>query len=183
MEWLTLFLLAVVLGTDAFSVAVGLGLGAFLGRRQVLGLVFTVAAYHVFMPLAGWWTGRVVEFFLGRLASFLGAAVLIYLGLRLVWSNFRLAEEEPPVLRSGFWGTLLLGASVSLDALSVGFSLGVYHFPPLLVALVCGAIAGLMTALGLGLGRLAGVLVGRRAQLVGGLVLIGVGLHFLQGVG
>ncbi|MGO0123403.1 manganese efflux pump MntP [Desulfothermobacter acidiphilus] len=182
MEWLTLFLLAVVLGTDAFSVAVGLGLGALLSRRRALGLIFTVAAYHVFMPLAGWWTGKLVELFLGSLAALLGAAVLLYLGARLLWSHFRRGEGEAPALRPGLGGILLLGASVSLDALSVGFSLGVYHFPPLLVALVCGAVAGFMTALGLGLGRLAGVLVGRWAQLAGGILLIGIGLHFLRGV-
>ncbi|MCL6558000.1 MAG: manganese efflux pump MntP family protein, partial [Firmicutes bacterium] len=86
----------------------------------------------------------------------------------------------PSVMLPGAVGLLSLGASVSMDALTVGFTLGIYHFEPLLTAAVVGFVAGLMTALGLGLGRLIRAWVGRRAQLVGGLILFGVGINLLR---
>ena len=74
---------------------------------------------------------------------------------------------------------VLLGASVSMDALSVGFTLGTQQVNLLLAAGVIGLVAGLMTACGLVFGRFLGNRVGERAQLLGGLILIGIGIKLL----
>lgn len=179
MSPLAVVLLAVALGADAFSVCLGLGLGG-ISRRRGCFLVFVVTLFHVLMPLAGWWLGEFTGTLLGRLAGTVGAVLLFFLGIRMIYGT--LLTKAPRAYSSfapGIWGMLCLGASVSMDALSVGFALGVYRINPLLIAGVVGLVAGLMTALGLGLGRSTGARLGQRAQLIGGLILFIVGIHLL----
>lgn len=173
-------LLGMALATDAFSACLGVGFGG-ISRRRAFLLVLTVTLLHVLMPLLGWWLGSAVGTVLGRLAGIIGAVMLFFFGMRMVIGGFRAADPASAcALPMGRLGVLILGASVSMDALGVGFVLAVYYpCSPLLVAGIFGLVAGLMTALGLELGRTVGNWVGQRAQVLGGLILLGVGIHLL----
>lgn len=167
--------LAVALGTDAFSLCIGIGLVG-VSRRQVFLLTVTVFLYHVFMPLTGWVVGEFAGKAIGRTAAVAGALLLVYLGIRMVWVAVKANPEyEPKITRFNTWGLLLLGASVSMDALSVGFTLGTVRVNLLFTATVIGVVAGAMTFAGLVFGRFLGNLAGTRAQLLGGLILVGIG--------
>ncbi|RJX19026.1 MAG: manganese efflux pump [Ammonifex sp.] len=180
MNLLTIVLLAVALGVDAFSVCLGIGLVGVSRRRSLL-LIAIIAVFHVIMPLTGWWAGETLGAYLGRLAGIVGAVLLFFLGGRMIYAAVRCGVPEVTyAVLPGTVVLLSLGASVSMDALAVGFTLGVYRYEPLVVAVTVGLVAGLMTALGLGLGRVISAWVGRRAQLVGGLILFAVGVNLLR---
>jgi putative Mn2+ efflux pump MntP len=174
----TVLLLAGALGTDAFSLCLGLGLNGFR-RRLVWMLVGLIVALHIILPIAGWYAGEFTGRLVGRWAAYLGAAVLFYLGVKMVRES--LAEEQitRKPMRPGFLGLTVLAGSVSMDALSVGFTLGTVGAALLFTAVVIGLVAGLMSAGAFILARRVENWVGRRAQLLGGLVLIGVGLRLL----
>jgi len=72
-----------------------------------------------------------------------------------------------------------LAASVSLDALSVGFSLGTIRADIFMTVMIIGIIAGLMTGMGLVLGRIMGTRLGEKAELFGGLALLLIGIKLL----
>jgi putative Mn2+ efflux pump MntP len=176
MSFFTLIILAVALGTDAFSLCVGIGM-AGINRKQMLLIILTVLFFHIFMPLAGWYTGELAGNLLGRAASVIGSLLLIYLGFRMIQAA--LLKEQGSgikVLKFNLPGLVLLGASVSMDALSVGFTLGAQQVDLLRTALTIGLVAGAMTAAGLVFGRFINGLVGERAQLLGGVILIGIGI-------
>ncbi|HAP93186.1 MAG TPA: manganese efflux pump MntP [Desulfotomaculum sp.] len=179
METITLFLLALALGTDAFSLCLGIGM-AGITRRQIIMISLSVLAFHIIMPLAGWQIGGVAGKLLGQAASVAGALLLLYLGVRMIWHALRGDSAIAPriVLLKG-WGVLLIGLGVSMDALAVGFTLGTQGVSLLLTALVFGLVAGLMTLCGLLLGRWLGYRIGERAQLVGGVVLVGIGVKLV----
>ncbi len=174
----TVLLLAGALGTDAFSMCLGLGLNGFR-RRLAWMLVGLIVVLHVVLPVAGWWAGELTGRLVGRWAAYLGAAILFYLGVKMVWES--LAEEHiaRKPMNTGFLGLAVLAGSVSMDALSVGFTLGAAGAALLLTAGVIGLVAGLMSAGAFVLARRVEDWVGRRAQLLGGLVLIGVGVRLL----
>ncbi|MEW5762623.1 MAG: manganese efflux pump MntP family protein [Bacillota bacterium] len=180
MPKIELLLLAAALGTDAFSLCLGLGL-AGMSRRRAEALIFIVFIFHILMPLAGWLAGGLVGRLAGRAAAFVGALVLVYLGARMIYGAAQRREEAvPPVIVLAGLGTILmLGLSVSLDALGVGFTLGVTGGALLETALVIGLVAGLMTAAGFALGRRVGNWAGRWAHLAGGAILVGVGVRLL----
>jgi len=173
---ITLLILAVALGTDAFSMCLGLGMTG-VRRRQILIVSFTVLAFHVIMPLVGWFAGEIVGSLLGKAASIAGALVLIYLGVRMLYSAWKgggdLSSQDALVTTGGM---LLLAASVSMDALSVGFSLGTQSVDLPLTVSVIGVVAGVMTAAGLIFGRYVGSRMGERAVGVGGVLLVGIGV-------
>lgn len=179
MNLLTILALAVALGTDAFSMCLGLGL-AGVTRRQVLIVSATVLVFHIVMPLLGWYAGEFAGTVVGRAAGIAGALLLVYLGIKMIRSARRGGDDaDPRVVLVNTWGLLLLAASVSMDALSVGFSLGTRQVNLLLTAGIIGVTAGLMTAAGLILGRFVGTRVGERAVLGGGLLLVGIGLRMM----
>lgn len=175
MSIVTVLLLAVALGTDAFSMCLGIGMSG-VNRRQIALISFTVLIFHIFMPLIGWYVGELAGDLIGRAASIAGALLLIYLGIKMLRDALRKDPEEPRVAVVNTWGLLLLAASVSMDALSVGFTLGTQKVNLITTVLIFGLVAGLMTFIGLVLGKALGRWAGDRAQLVGGIILVGIGV-------
>lgn len=161
----------------------------------MLRLSLVVAVFHVVMPLAGMMLGQALGSIIGRLASGIGALVLIGLGGRMIYKVYRPSAEYIPFREARGalvhkkystdfslkrLGVYLLAASVSLDALSVGFTLGTIRADIFMTVMIIGVVAGLMTGVGLVLGRMMGTWLGDKAELFGGLALflIGVKLFF-----
>lgn len=175
----TLFALAVALGTDAFSLSIGLGM-AGINKRNTIILSITVLIFHIVMPLLGVWAGEIFGSLLGKTANIIGALVLIGLGLKMIKDSFSDEEEEnPQILLANTKGLVLIAGSVSLDALSVGFSLGTQNVNLTVTSLTIGLVAGLMTAAGLVFGRFIGGWIGDKAKIIGAVILLGIGAKFL----
>ena len=192
-NWPWVLAVSVALGADAFSISLAIGLTG-IGRRLVLRLTLLVALFHVLMPLAGLVVGQTMGLLLGKIAKFLGATILFWLGGRMLWhihrperQTFSLREARQHVmgrrLPAGVslhgWGIYALVSSVSLDALSVGFSLGTIGSRIGKTVLTMGITAGLMTAAGLVLGRFIGTRFGAKAEFLGGLALVLIGIKLL----
>lgn len=175
MSLITLLALAVALGSDAFSLCVGIGMGG-VNRRQIVTISLMVLLFHIFMPLLGWYAGGFLGSKVGQAAAIAGALLLIFLGIKMIWDVLKPGDDEPQFVITNIGGLLLLSASVSLDALSVGFTLGTQQVSLLLAAGVIGIVAGIMTFAGLSLGKYIGGWIGEKAQLVGGLILVGIGV-------
>jgi len=185
--------IAIALGADAFSLSLAIGL-AGIKKSMILRLSLVVAVFHVIMPLGGMMLGQALGSILGRYASGLGALVLIWLGGRMLYMVYRPTIEHFPfrearkalfnnnlstnISLNGF-GIYVLAASVSLDALSVGFSLGTIRADLFITVMIIGMIAGFMTGIGLVLGRVIGTRLGDKAELLGGLALLLIGVKLL----
>ncbi len=175
----TVLALALALSADAFSFSIGLGMTG-VTKRQIMFLSLTVLVFHIVMPLGGYFVGGIFGSFLGRWANILGALVLVFLGLRMIWEGFSGKGDNfsKYVLSSGF-GIVAMGATVSLDALSVGFTLGTQRVALGTAAAVIGIVAGIMTFIGLGFGQKLGEWIGNRAVIFGGLILIYIGVNLI----
>lgn len=176
MNFTTLFLLALALGTDAFSLAIGIGMSGITIKQSVL-MSITILVFHIFMPLMGYIAGEVFGALMGRVATVIGACILIYLGLNMFFEVFKINKDENTAfIIANFWGLILLAGSVSVDALSVGFSLGTRKVALGLAVLVFGLVAGLMTFTGLEFGKKIGNWIGEKSILLGGFILIAIGV-------
>jgi putative Mn2+ efflux pump MntP len=71
---------------------------------------------------------------------------------------------------------------VSIANLAVGFALGTFHVSLAVAAVIIGAVSVTMSLVGLELGSRTGTKTGERGELLGGLVLIGVGIAVATGV-
>ncbi len=175
----TILALAFGLSADAFSFSLGLGMTG-VTRRQVVLISLTVLVFHIVMPLAGYFAGGVIGTFLGRYAGITGAVILLLLGFRMIWESVsRHKENFTGYVLTSAYGIIILGATVSLDALTVGFTLATQKVALVFPAAVIGLVAGAMTFMGLGFGRKVGDWLGGRAVLLGGLALMYIGIKLL----
>ena len=181
MTFLEMLILAVALGLDAFSVALGAGF-VVSGLRSRIRLAWHFGLFQFAMPLIGWRMARWVSPKVGMSGRWLGAGLLLFIGTRMVWASFRTkAEETGRSGRDPTKGWMLVGLSLatSLDALGVGFGFGLLITDLLDACLLIGLVAFVMTYLGMAMGNTLSSKVGTWAEAVGGVVLILLGFRML----
>jgi putative Mn2+ efflux pump MntP len=172
-----LIALVVPLGLDTFAVALALGLAGMPARRRFqLSLWF--AGFEAAMPLVGLAIGRPLGNGIGAAADYVAAAVLIALGTTELLRDDD--DDTDRRLRSlaggGIKRALLLGLSISLDELAIGFSAGLLRIPigPLVAAVAVQAFA--LTQLGAWLGSRISQRAREGAEKLAGVALIALGV-------
>jgi putative Mn2+ efflux pump MntP len=171
---------AVALGCDAFSVAVGIGAGGVTGRR-LFRLSWHFGLFQFLMPLIGVLLGHGVSLWIGRVGPWIAGGLLVIIGVKMLWDtahNRALVTQGRPDPTRG-WTLILLSVATSLDALVVGFSLGILGTGILLPAGIIGITALVMTAVGMLLGTGIARGFGNWAAGFGGVILILLGILFI----
>lgn len=176
----TLFL-AFAMSTDAFAAAIGKG--ATLHRpdwREALrtGLIFGVI--EALTPLVGWFLGRAAAQYVSAWDHWIAFTLLAVLGARMVFNGMstRPDDDVKPSTHS-FWLLALTGFATSIDAMAVGAGLAFVDVDIYSTAAAIGLATATMVTIGVLLGRVLGNVVGKRAEMAGGLVLIGIGCVIL----
>lgn len=176
----TLFL-AFAMSTDAFAAAIGKG--ATLNRphwREALrtGLIFGVI--EALTPLVGWFLGKAAAQYVSAWDHWIAFTLLFVLGARMIMNGFAAqdVEEKKPAAHS-FWLLALTGFATSIDAMAVGVGLAFIDANIVTTAGAIGLSTFIMVTLGVMVGRGLGKLVGKRAEVVGGIVLIAIGALIL----
>jgi len=181
LEFFWIIAVSIALGMDAFSCSMAFGL-AGIKNNMAIRLTLTVAVFHIFMPLIGLWIGQKLGTLFGNVATGVGALILLWLGGRML-INARKNSCTPTSMPNlkGF-GVIALAGSVSLDALSVGFSLGTFVVNIIPATLIMGATAGIMTGIGVLLGRKLGIFLHGKAEALGGIILLIIGIKMGLGL-
>ena len=179
--FLSLLLIAIGLSADCFAVALSGSISMrTLSLLQVFRASLSFGLFQALMPVLGWLAGRTVVELVAQYDHWVAFVLLALVGGRMIWESFRSGDsrsENTDITR----GLLLLTLSVatSIDALAVGLTFAFLEVDITLASSTIGVVAFVATAVGLLLGRRAGKLVGRRAETVGGMVLIGIGLRII----
>ncbi|MFC4812682.1 manganese efflux pump MntP family protein [Paenibacillus sp. GCM10023250] len=176
-QLLTLLIIALALGMDAFSLGVGIGLKG-IRLLDILKLSTLIALFHILMPLIGIFAGKYVGTLLGSVASLAGGGLLLLLGGHMVYSSLR-GDAVPSIDHRSSWGMLLFALSVSIDSFSVGLSLGMFAVDMLLAVLLFGIAGGCLSVAGLLLGRRVSSSLGGYGEAIGGVILLTFGLLIL----
>lgn len=175
-EVITLAIMAIALGMDAFSLGLGMGM-IRLRLKQVFYIGITIGIFHVIMPLLGMVLGRFISAHFSGIATYIGGALLLILGLQMVFSSFK-SGQNTLVTPVGF-GLILFALSVSLDSFSVGLSLGIFGARTVVAIFLFGFFSMLLTWAGLLLGRKVQTWLGSYGEALGGTILFAFGLKLL----
>lgn len=183
-------LIAVGLGMDTFAVGVGSGT-VFEApmKRSVFRLCFHFGLFQSLLFLAGYFAGTSIVEAIAAWDHYIALGLLLFVGLRMIWEGISPPDEE--ALRadpSRGWRLVILSVATSIDALAVGLSFGVLAREVLFPAIVIGVVSFAMTLVGIFLGRRLQASFGRYAEILGGLILIGIGVkifleHTILGAG
>jgi len=181
MGWLSLLAVAVALAMDAFAVAIVTGLTLEpMTRRHVFRLAFHFGLFQALMPTVGWLAGKAVHRYLSAFDHWVAFGLLAFVGGKMLWGALHgeqggKAADDPT---SG-WALVLLSVATSIDALAVGLSLALVGSAIVVPAVVIGIVAAAFTAVGMVLGRRIGSMWGKRVEVLGGLILIGIGVKIV----
>lgn len=174
---LTILVMAFALGLDAFSLGIGLGMKG-IRLLDILKISVVIALFHIFMPLMGMFMGQYMSSLLGDVATAAGGGLLILLGIHMIYSSLK-GDEVRSFDHSSVFGLLIFAFMVSMDSFSVGVSLGMFATDLLLTVMLFGAFGGIMSILGLLVGRRFRHWAGEYGEAVGGVILLAFGIKFL----
>jgi len=181
MSLITIFLLAVGLGIDAFSVAIGIG--ATHQQKSwtpVLRLSCAFGLFQFFMPLIGWLAGSTVVNLIAGFDHWIAFGLLALIGVKMIREAFEAEENEERADKTKGMPLLMLSIATSIDALAVGFSFSLLKTPILYPSVIIGLVCFAMTAVGMVFGKALARIFGRKVEILGGLVLIGIGIKILM---
>ncbi|WP_180863748.1 manganese efflux pump MntP [Klebsiella pneumoniae] len=175
-------LLAFGMSMDAFAASIGKG--ATLHKPKFseavrTGLIF--GAIETLTPLVGWGLGMLASQFILEWNHWIAFILLVFLGGRMIVEGFRGDSDEACEAphRHGFWLLVTTAFAPSLDAMAVGVGLAFLQVSIVTTALAIGCATFIMSTLGMMVGRFIGPLLGKRAEILGGIVLIGIGSEIL----
>ena len=180
-------LLGVGLAMDAFSVSLANGLNEqSMKKRKIFGIAGVFAFFQGLMPLIGWiCVHTVVQYFSAfeKFIPWIALVLLLFIGIKMIVDGAKNKDgEQKPAI--GIGGLLLQGVATSIDALSVGFTIADYIFLQALIAVfVIMAVTFAICLAGVFLGKKFGTKLAGKANLVGGIILIAIGIEiFLTGI-
>ncbi|NTW06395.1 MAG: manganese efflux pump [Syntrophaceae bacterium] len=180
MSLATIILLAIALGVDAFSVAIGIG--AANNKKSLMPIWRLSLSFGLFqfaMPVAGWFAGATVVDIIADYDHWIAFGLLALIGGKMIWEGFEEESEEDKDDRTRGWPLLMLSIATSIDALAVGFSFSLLKASILFPSVIIGIVCFCMTAVGMIFGKVLAKLFGRKVEIFGGLVLIAIGTRIL----
>ena len=172
-------LISVGLAMDAFAVSICKGLA--IGKPTLKSILIIALWFGIFqgvMPLIGFALGTAVYDLITDIDHWIAFALLALIGANMIRESLSKKEEDVDDDLS-FMTMLFLAIATSIDALAVGISLAMDDVNVFVSALVIGVITFLISAVGVGAGSTLGSRYGRRAEFVGGIILILIGLKIL----
>ena len=179
MGWFTLFTLAVGLSMDAFAVSVckGLALQKITWRQMgLVGLWF--GGFQALMPLLGYFLGIQFRAYITAFDHWIAFILLAFIGGKMV--KEALSHDEESVDGSlSCKPMLIMAVATSIDALAVGITFAFLDVNIWLAVSMIGITTFVLSAAGVRIGNIFGVRYKSKAELVGGIILILLGLKIL----
>jgi putative Mn2+ efflux pump MntP len=196
MSTLEVLAIAVALGLDAMSVSAAIGV-RWHGPRQKFRLAWHMGLFQFLMPVLGWLGGAQLASLLDKIGSYVAAALVFAVAGKMLYEAVKshpgaaeqavaTAPAEATATATSWpdptrgWSLVALSVATSLDALVVGFSLGLKGASSIVwPSLVIGVIAAAMSLAGVMVGKSLGDRFGKPAEIAGAVVLMLLAVSFL----
>lgn len=175
-------LLGVGLAMDAFSVSLANGLNEPKMKAPRMSLIAgCFALFQWAMPLLGWVCVHTILQYFGVLEKFIpwiALGLLLFIGGKMLIEGIRGESEEDEVKKLTIGVLLVQGVATSIDALSVGFTIAEYDIVSAVISTaIIAVVTFIVCMIGLVIGKAVGTKLAGKAQILGGIILIGIGLE------
>ena len=178
MDLITLVILAVGLAMDAFAVSICKGLAmkkVTLGKAAIVGLWF--GGFQALMPFIGYLFGSAFEKYITSFDHWIAFILLAAIGANMVREAVKGEDEGDPSV--GFMAMLPLAVATSIDALASGVAMAAAGADIIHAVVFIGITTFVLSTIGVRAGSLIGGRNSSRAEAIGGIVLIAIGLRIL----
>lgn len=180
MSLITIIFVALGLAMDAFAVSVASGFAVKdLKLQNALKIAFSFGLFQALMPIIGWLAGFSLRDFLSGIDHWIAFGLLSLIGLRMIYESMRLEAKEKEINPLNNYVLFLLSIATSIDALAVGLSFAFLKIVIVTPVIIIGVVTFLLSLIGVMIGNRLGHFFEKKIEIVGGLILIGIGLKIL----
>ncbi|MDD1693882.1 MAG: manganese efflux pump MntP family protein [Methanoregula sp.] len=180
MDLITPVLIGIALSMDCFAVSLAIGTTTktkLLNAALIIALCFGV--FQAGMTLAGWAAGTGFTVLIAGFDHWLAFLLLAVIGAKMIHEGLENEEEKETISVLRFVPVMVLSIATSIDALAVGVSFAFLQVSILVPALIIGIVAFIISFIGVMSGMQLKSLLGKRIEIAGGVILIGIGLNIL----
>ena len=177
MSALDILLISIGMAMDSFAVSVCKGLSikkAGIPEGMKCGIYF--GGFQALMPVIGYYLGKLFEELIVKIDHWIAFGLLLFIGLSMIKES---RESEKVDDKMDVRTMLILAVATSIDALSIGVTLAFIDVNIWVVVTSIGVVTFLFSLIGVLIGRKVGSMLGNRAKIVGGVILIYLGVKIL----
>lgn len=177
-------LISIGLSMDAFAVSICKGLGmSKLNKKQMLIIALYFGGFQALMPYIGWAVGARFSFYVSQYAHWIAFILLAIIGGKMIHEALTESEDcEDDGIKDkklSLKELLLLAIATSIDALAVGISFAFLNVPIIPSIIIIGLTTFAISLVGVIIGNIFGSKYKNKAEFVGGLILVIIGLKIV----
>lgn len=180
MDPLIIIFIALALAMDAFAVSIASGIAI---KQLKIRHAFTIAgwfgSFQALMPLVGWLGGLKLKGVIGGVDHWVAFGLLCFIGCKMICESFKMGSAEERISPLDVHVLFVLSIATSIDALTAGISFAMLEVSIVAPVLVIGLVTFLMSSVGVWIGNKFGHFFEKKIEIVGGILLIGVGIKIL----
>lgn len=180
MQTVVTLMIAVGLAMDAFAVSLGVGTtGRAKHARPIFRLAFHLGLFQGLFTFLGWLAGSNIATLISSIDHWIALVLLGFVGVRMIRSGLDQSKESHHEDLSRGLSLVIVSVATSIDAFAVGLSLGMLQAEILVACIIIAVVTSGLSLFGLLAGSRLGERFGKRMEVLGGLILIGIGLRVL----
>jgi len=180
MEFLTILLIAIGLSFDTFAVSISNGL--ILRKIDFFNaskIAVTFAVFQGGLPVIGWLAGSGIKDYASDFDHWIAFGILFLLGAKMIYESFKSDPAERSFNPLEIKVMIGMAIATSIDALIVGFSFALLDYKILVSVALIGIVTYIVAMLGMLFGKKIGARMGRRMEILGGVILMIIGVKIL----
>jgi putative Mn2+ efflux pump MntP len=180
MDVTTVLLIAAGLSMDALAVSIAWGVSLKKDRfKTALLMALFFGGFQALMPVIGWAAGISFVHLISGFDHWIAFLILCFVGAKMCYESIKSEKCERNTSMPSLSVLLLLAVATSIDALAVGLSFAFLNTDIMVPSLIIGGVTFCVTSMGVLLGKRLGCIFGSRIELLGGIILIGIGVKIL----
>ena len=180
MHMITITFVAFGLAMDAFAVSITSGITIrHLRIHHAFRIALFFGAFQAIMPIVGWLAGLSLRDFISGIDHWIAFGILGFIGCKMIYEALGMELDREEVNPLNLSVLLMLSVATSIDALAVGVSFAFLNISIVTPVLVIGIVTFLLSYLGIFVGNRLGHFFEKKIEILGGLILIGIGVKIL----
>ncbi len=180
MGFVELLLIGIGLAMDAFAVSVCKGLKMpKLKANDMFFIALFFGGFQAIMPLIGYFLGQRFEKYITSIDHWIAFALLAFIGGKMIYESFGKDDDDDKEYKFDFKELFILAVATSIDALAVGITFAFLKVDIILAIVIIGVVTFVISAIGVLIGHKFGAVYKNKAEFVGGLILVLIGLKIL----
>ena len=177
MNFILIFFVAVGLAMDACFVSITKGMVDKTTVKHALIIALFFGGFQALMTIVGWILGLPLQEIVSIYAPWIAFILISIVGIKMIYESF--SDDDDSDTDFSIREITILAIATSIDAFVVGISFALLNTPIIEPAIIIGIVAFILSFIGVYVGKRLGHLFGKEIEILGGVILIGIGISIL----